>query len=172
MDKLWAPWRLEYIQSPEQDKCVFCLPNDVKQDSSLFVVSRGELCYVIMNRFPYSNGHLLISPYRHLSDPEDLTQPEILEIHRLMVQSKKVLMQTCEAQGFNVGWNFGKVAGAGIEAHIHLHIVPRWAGDTNFMPILADTRVIPQHIEQTYSLLVRAFNDEGQKTSCFRSEHP
>jgi ATP adenylyltransferase len=112
----------------------------------------------MMNRYPYSNGHLLVSPYRHLADPADLEAPEIQELHRLMILSQDILRGVCSAEGFNVGWNFGQAAGAGITAHIHMHIVPRWSGDSNFMPILADTRVIPQHIEKTYSLLVNAFS--------------
>ena len=127
-------------------------------DAERLIVSRGDTCYVMMNRYPYSNGHLMVSPYRHLADPADLEGPEIQELHRLMVLSQAVLRITCSAQGFNVGWNFGQAAGAGITAHIHMHIVPRWAGDSNFMPILADTRIIPQHIEKTYTLLAEAFS--------------
>jgi len=158
MDQLWAPWRLEYIQAPEDDCCVFCIDEDNTDDPGRLVVSRGDTCYVMMNRYPYSNGHLMVSPFRHLADPADLEVPEIQELHHLMVLSQAVLRDTCSAQGFNVGWNFGQAAGAGIPAHIHMHIVPRWAGDSNFMPILADTRVIPQHIEKTYALLAKAFS--------------
>jgi len=157
MDQLWAPWRLEYIQGPGDNCCIFCLDTDPADDQARLIVARGEHCYVIMNRYPYSNGHLMVSPYRHLSDPADLENHEVLEIHQLMVRSQSVLRDVCAAQGFNVGWNLGHVAGAGITDHIHMHIVPRWAGDSNFMPILADIRVIPQHIEKTYALLARAF---------------
>ena len=158
MDRLWAPWRLEYIQGPEAENCIFCLDADRADDPERLVVARSESCYVMMNRYPYSNGHLLVSPYRHLADPAGLEVPEIHELHHLMVRSQAVLRDTCAAEGFNVGWNFGQVAGAGIAAHIHMHIVPRWAGDTNFMPVFADTRVIPQHIEKTYALLANAFS--------------
>ena len=158
MDRLWAPWRLEYIQGPEAENCIFCLDADRADDPERLVVARGDSCYVMMNRYPYSNGHLLVSPYRHLADPAGLEVPEIHELHHLMVLSQAVLHDSCAAQGFNVGWNFGQAAGAGITAHIHMHIVPRWAGDSNFMPILADTRVIPQHIEKTYALLANAFS--------------
>jgi ATP adenylyltransferase len=159
MDRLWAPWRLEYIQSPESDYCVFCVDGDFADDQTRLIVTRGEYSFVMMNRYPYSNGHLMISPYRHLSDPAELEDHEVLELHKLMIHSQRVLRDVCAAQGFNVGWNIGKVAGAGIADHIHMHIVPRWAGDSNFMPILADTRVIPQHIDQTCSLLIRAFSE-------------
>lgn len=158
MDRLWAPWRLEYIQAPEAECCIFCIDEDQTADPERLIVSRGDSCYVMMNRYPYSNGHLMVSPYRHLADPAELDVPEIQELHHLMVLSQTVLRDSCAAQGFNVGWNFGQAAGAGITAHIHMHIVPRWAGDSNFMPILADTRVIPQHIEKTYALLANAFS--------------
>ena len=157
MDRLWAPWRLEYIQGPENNSCVFCLAEEVVDDQSRLVVARGESSYVIMNRYPYSNGHLMIAPYRHLSDPAELEPDEVMEIHQLMICSQAALREVCAAQGFNVGWNIGQAAGAGIADHIHMHIVPRWAGDSNFMPILADVRVIPQHIEKTYTLLARVF---------------
>jgi ATP adenylyltransferase len=158
MEHLWAPWRLEYIQSPEQDGCIFCVDDDSTDDQARLVVARGAYSYVIMNRYPYSNGHLMLSPYRHLAEFAKLDTDEILEIHQLLVLSQRALRDVCAAQGFNVGWNIGRVAGAGIADHLHMHIVPRWAGDSNFMPVLADIRVIPQHIEKTYTLLVEAFS--------------
>jgi ATP adenylyltransferase len=158
MERLWAPWRLEYIQSPEQDGCIFCVGDDPVDDQARLVVARGAHSYVIMNRYPYSNGHLMLSPYRHLADFAKLDADEILEMHQLLVLSQRALRDVCAAQGFNVGWNIGQVAGAGIADHLHMHIVPRWAGDSNFMPVLADTRVIPQHIEKTCTLLVDAFS--------------
>ena len=157
MEQLWAPWRLEYIQSPDSARCIFCLDESMADDRARLIVARGQRSFVIMNRYPYSNGHLMVSPYRHLADFAELDEDEILEIHRLTVLCQKTLRDVCAAQGFNVGWNLGQVAGAGVADHIHVHIVPRWAGDCNFMPILADTRVIPQHIERTYALLVKAF---------------
>ena len=159
MDRLWAPWRLEYIQGPENDQCIFCVGEDLAEDQARLVVARGEHSYVILNRYPYSNGHLMVSPYRHFSDSAELENHEILEIHQLMVLSQRALREVCAAQGFNIGWNIGQASGAGIADHIHMHIVPRWFGDSNFMPILADTRVIPQHIEKTYSLLAKAFSE-------------
>jgi ATP adenylyltransferase len=158
MDRLWAPWRLEYIQNPENDGCIFCVGNDQGYDSSRLVVVRGTYSFVMMNRYPYSNGHLMVSPYRHLSDFAKLKDEEVLELHRLMILSQHALRDVCAAQGFNIGWNLGQVAGAGIADHLHMHIVPRWAGDSNFMPVLADIRVIPQHIERTYLLLAEAFS--------------
>jgi ATP adenylyltransferase len=157
MDKLWAPWRLEYIQGPEDGECIFCVDDTSIEDRDRLIIVRRERSYLMMNRYPYSNGHLMVSPYRHLGSADDLEECEVLEIHQLMIDSQKVLREVCAAQGFNVGWNFGRSAGAGIVDHIHMHVVPRWAGDSNFMTILADTRVIPQHIEQTYTLLAKAF---------------
>ncbi len=158
MEQLWAPWRLEYIQSPESASCIFCLDESTADDPARLIVARGQHSFVIMNRYPYSNGHLMVSPYRHLADFAELDEGEILDLHRLTVLCQRALRDACAAQGFNVGWNLGQVAGAGVAGHIHVHIVPRWAGDSNFMPILADTRVIPQHIERTYALLVKAFS--------------
>jgi ATP adenylyltransferase len=157
MDRLWAPWRVEYIQGQEEDHCIFCVDEDPANDQARLIVVRGKHSYVIMNRYPYSSGHLMVAPYRHLADTAELENHEALEIHQLMVRSQRVLRDVCVAQGFNIGWNIGKAAGAGVADHIHMHIVPRWAGDSNFMPILAETRVIPEHIETTYSLLTKAF---------------
>ncbi len=157
MEQLWAPWRLEYIQSPDSTNCIFCLGESTTDDPARLIVARGQHCFVIMNRYPYSNGHLMVSPYRHLADFAELDEGEVLDIHHLTVLCQKALRDVCAAQGFNIGWNLGQVAGAGVADHIHVHIVPRWAGDCNFMPILADTRVIPQHIERTYTLLARVF---------------
>ena len=159
MDQLWAPWRLEYIQGPEEGACIFCVNGESVTDSERFILMRRKFCYVMMNRYPYSNGHLMISPYRHLGDMAALDKDEVLEIHELLIDSQAVLLAACGAQGFNVGWNLGRTAGAGIADHIHMHIVPRWTGDSNFMPILAETRVIPQHIEKTYTLLAKAFSE-------------
>ena len=157
MKRLWAPWRLEYIQGPEANVCIFCVDDDTLADRERLILVRREFCCLMMNRYPYANGHLMVSPYRHLGDTSDLEEAEVLEIHHLMIEGQAVLREVCAAQGFNVGWNLGRAAGAGIADHIHLHIVPRWVGDNNFMPILADTRVIPQHIEKTYDLLAKAF---------------
>ena len=159
MERLWAPWRLEYILGDDNDRCIFCLEESREEDEVRLVLKRSEFAYVIMNRFPYSNGHLMVAPYRHLSRHSELSDNEVMDIHRLMVCCEEVLADCCSAQGFNVGWNVGEAAGAGIADHLHLHVVPRWQGDTNFMPIFADVRVIPQHLEQTYRQLKRAFDD-------------
>lgn len=148
MERLWAPWRLEYVQASRSGSCIFCL-GDACADEERLVLFRGQGCFVIMNRFPYSNGHLMVSPMRHVADPGLLDSEELAELQRLTIGCRDLLLQTCQPQGFNIGINLGAVAGAGVTDHLHQHIVPRWAGDTNFMPVLADVRVIPQHLEET-----------------------
>ena len=155
MERLWAPWRLEYVQAPRSGSCIFCLGTEAEDESRL-VLHRGRHCFIIMNRFPYSNGHLMVAPLRHVADPGLLDSAEIAELHQLTVVCRDLLRDCCQAQGFNVGMNLGAVAGAGVTDHMHQHIVPRWAGDTNFMPVFADVRVIPQHLDATCRLLREA----------------
>jgi ATP adenylyltransferase len=140
---LWAPWRLEYIESDDQPRCIFCDP-----DQHL-VVHRGKLAFVLLNRFPYTSGHLMVAPLRHEGIFGCLTDAEALEIHRLAATAVATLEREYSAQGLNVGWNLGRAAGAGIVDHLHLHVVPRWIGDTNFMPVLGGVRVIPEALEAT-----------------------
>jgi len=136
---LWAPWRLEYIEHVDEERgCIFCEPQDE------LVVHRGADAFVVLNRFPYASGHMLVAPFRHVADIGDLRDEEALEIHRLASAAVGSLSQAYRAQGYNLGWNLGRIAGAGIADHVHLHVVPRWAGDTNFMPVLADVKVLPQ----------------------------
>ncbi|HSK16650.1 MAG TPA: HIT domain-containing protein [Gaiellaceae bacterium] len=147
MKQLWAPWRLEYIQAAdEQDGCVFCRASALGDEEGL-VVRRGARAFVLLNRYPYASGHLMVAPHRHEDDFSALAGEEALEIHRLAATATGVLAQAYGAQGFNVGWNLGRIAGAGIVDHVHLHVVPRWAGDTNFMPVLADVKVMPEALE-------------------------
>ncbi len=157
MKRLWAPWRLEYVQGPREDQCVFCVSDESEDDASRLILFRGDASFVIMNRYPYSNGHLMIAPYRHIDELGSLDDREALDIHRLMVMSQQVLSESCRAQGFNIGWNIGAAAGAGITDHIHLHLVPRWSGDTNFMTVCADVRVVPDHLETSYQQLLECF---------------
>jgi ATP adenylyltransferase len=155
--QLWAPWRLEYIkQADEQPGCVFC---DAAQgdDEERLVVHRGELAFALLNKFPYSSGHLMVAPYRHGGELAGLTDEEALEVHRLAVQGITALGEVYGPDGHNLGWNLGRVAGAGVVDHIHLHVVPRWAGDTNFMPVLADVKVLPEHLLETRRRLVEAW---------------
>ena len=144
MKQLWAPWRLEYIKSADEDAgCVFCAA-----DESL-LVTRGKHALVLLNKFPYASGHFMVAPIRHVGEFAELEDEEVLELHRLASAGMGALAQLYSPQGYNVGWNLGRIAGAGVVDHVHLHVVPRWAGDTNFMPVLADTKVLPEHLEQT-----------------------
>ncbi len=141
---LWAPWRLEYIEhADEGERCIFCEPE------SALVVHSGERALVLANRYPYTSGHLLIAPRRHVGAIGELDEGEALDLHRLAVAAVAALTAEYAPHGHNLGWNLGRAAGAGIIDHIHLHVVPRWAGDTNFMPVLADVRVIPEALAQT-----------------------
>jgi ATP adenylyltransferase len=149
---LWAPWRLEYVESAgEAGRCVFCEPDED------LVVHRGETAFVLLNRFPYTSGHLLVAPIRHEGDLVGLSEEEALEIHRLATRAVLALRAEYEPDGHNLGWNLGRAAGAGIVDHVHLHVVPRWAGDTNFMPVLADVRVVPEALVETAERLGARF---------------
>ncbi|MGC8613767.1 MAG: HIT family protein [Conexivisphaera sp.] len=152
MRRLWAPWRMEYISSGERGgECVLCEAARDPVEERL-VLHRGERAFIIMNRFPYNNGHLMVAPVRHVRLPGELSDEEALEIHRLISASMEALRRAMNPDGFNVGVNVGRHAGAGMD-HLHYHVVPRWAGDTNFMPVLADVKVIPQHLRTTYEQL-------------------
>jgi ATP adenylyltransferase len=154
---LWAPWRLEYIQqADEQPGCVFCTAV-AGDDEELLVVHRGEHALVLLNKFPYASGHLMVAPRRHVGEYAELTDEEAAEIHALTVAALGALRATMAPQGFNVGWNLGQVAGGSIAAHLHQHVVPRWGGDTNFMPVLGDVKVLPEHLAETRRKLVAAW---------------
>jgi len=153
MDRLWAPWRIEYIRMEKYQGCFLCDYPKEKKDRENLILWRGKHVFIIMNRFPYNNGHVMISPYRHVSDYEQLTDDEILEIHYAMKLILKALKNTMNPDGFNIGLNLGRVAGASIYEHIHFHIVPRWLGDTNFMPVIAETKIISEGIFKTYDIL-------------------
>jgi len=159
MKQLWAPWRMSYINGDDKDAtagCIFCVRDTLDEDQDRLILHRGEHAFIIMNKYPYSNGHLLVAPYRHTADLSELSDAEALEMHRLTVLARDALRSWGNPDGFNIGMNWGRVAGAGIEDHLHLHIVPRWNGDTNFMPVFSDVRVIPQHLQETYTLLAKA----------------
>jgi ATP adenylyltransferase len=148
---LWAPWRLQYVQQAgEASGCVFCAEGagELPEEESLLLV-RGQVALAILNKFPYASGHLMAAPLRHVGSLDKLTDAEVLEIHRLAVTAVTALEQTYSPQGYNLGWNLGRIAGAGVVDHVHLHVVPRWAGDTNFMPVLADVKVLPEHLLAT-----------------------
>jgi ATP adenylyltransferase len=155
--QLWAPWRLEYIkQADEQSGCVFC-DAAAGEDEERLVVHRGEHAFVLLNKFPYSSGHLMVASYRHVGELAGLTDEEALEVHRLAVSGIAALTEVYGPEGHNLGWNLGRIAGAGVVDHVHLHVVPRWAGDTNFMPVLADVKVLPEHLDETRRRLADAW---------------
>ena len=157
MKQLWAPWRLEYIQSADEEEgCVFCRARDGADEESL-VVHRGKRAFVVLNKYPYASGHLMVAPNRHEGEFGDLEDEEALEIHQLAASGLAALAETMRPQGFNLGWNLGRIAGAGVVDHVHMHVVPRWAGDTNFMPVLADVKVLPEALEQSRRKLAVAW---------------
>jgi ATP adenylyltransferase len=157
LDRLWAPWRMGYIKSAKDEKeCIFCEAANAQDLRSRYVLLKGKLSFIIMNLYPYNNGHLMVSPIRHTASLTDLTDEELLEMMRHVKLSVKVIKQSLNPDGFNVGLNLGRVAGAGIEDHLHVHVVPRWRGDTNFMTVISETRVLPETIDQSYEKLLNA----------------
>jgi len=161
MDFLWAPWRMEYIGTARDDsQCIFCSKPMENDDKKNLIAYRGKTCYIILNYYPYNNGHLMIVPYRHFSEFNQLTVEEKLEIMNLTEQATLIIKAEMSAQGFNIGVNLGSVAGAGIAQHLHFHVVPRWNGDTNFMPVTSHTKVISEGLMDTCERLRKHFRKE------------
>jgi ATP adenylyltransferase len=157
MEQIWTPWRIRYIEAHKKEGCIFCdLPAETS-DRTNFILLRGKEAFIIMNAFPYTAGHLMVAPYRHVAKLADLSTGEKLEIMDLVARCESVLTAAMHPEGFNVGFNLGKAAGAGVEKHLHCHIVPRWVGDTNFMAVLGETRVINEALEKTYDKLKEYF---------------
>lgn len=154
MDKLWAPWRIKYISKIEKHKgCVFCRILKERKDSQNYIFIRRELCFAVLNIYPYNNGHTLVLPNRHVGELEDLTSQEREELLGLVIEVKKMTDQILKPGGFNIGLNLGRLAGAGFPGHLHMHIVPRWKGDSNFMPVISGTRVMSQSLKELYKKL-------------------
>ena len=155
---LWAPWRMEYVQNTDKEtECIFCCKPREPDDKANLIVYRGQYTFVMMNRYPYNNGHLMVMPYRHTSELDSLSQDEKLELFDLLIDSQRVLKEVMKPHGYNVGMNLERTAGAGIVDHLHFHIVPRWDGDTNFMPIVGHTKVISEGLEETWEKLNSVF---------------
>ena len=155
---IWAPWRIDFIRSEKEGVCFLCIDRESDaEDESNLILHRGKANFVILNRYPYNSGHLMISPYRHIADIADMTLTERHEMMDRTVEVKKLLSTVLKPDGFNVGFNLGSAAGAGVADHIHMHIVPRWNGDTNFMPVLADTHVVPETLQKTLELLKKGW---------------
>jgi ATP adenylyltransferase len=161
MERLWAPWRMAYLEVTPPAGCLFCTKPSETDDAAALILLRGTHAFIMLNAFPYNNGHLMIAPYRHTAEVESLTPDESREIMALWQRSLGILKRAYAPDGFNVGMNLGRVAGAGIADHLHLHIVPRWNGDTNFMPVVADTKVLPDSLQNTYTRLRAAIADNG-----------
>lgn len=161
MQNLWAPWRIEYILGKREHYCIFCPEGDGLSDEERLILHRGRLAMVMMNKYPYNNGHLLVAPWRHLANLSELSQEEMLAIMHWVKICTLILRRVMRPTGFNVGLNLGAAAGAGVEDHLHFHVVPRWDGDTNFLTVFADVRSIPEHLKQTYTKLLPHFKKES-----------
>jgi ATP adenylyltransferase len=166
-DVLWAPWRIEYITGTRERGCIFCNRFAQSDDRENLILARGSHSFVIMNKFPYNNGHLMVAPIRHTGEFGSLGQAEIVEIFGFVQSFIDVFHRTMNPHGFNIGVNLGKTAGAGVEDHVHVHVVPRWDGDTNFMPVIGEVKVISEHIQSTYNKLLDAY-----RTAPLREELP
>jgi ATP adenylyltransferase len=167
MKYLWAPWRMNYILDEKRKECIFCKKPKERKDKKNLILFQSDYAFVIMNKFPYNNGHLMVVPKRHCIDLNQLSDEELHALSYLLKISTQVLKECLHPHGFNIGMNIGKVGGAG-EEHIHFHIVPRWTGDTNFMPLLSETKIIPEYLGRTYQKIYSAFKDllrreRGQK---------
>ncbi|HBG45985.1 MAG TPA: HIT family hydrolase [Deltaproteobacteria bacterium] len=156
MRQMWAPWRSEYIHAEKEAGCVFCKATAARPGEGL-VLFNGSVSVVVLNKFPYNSGHLMVAPSRHVAKVEELTPEESIDMFRLIRHCTSVLTKAMNPGGFNIGMNVGKAAGAGIDDHLHMHVVPRWNGDINFMPVLSDVKVIPEHLQKTLSLLLPFF---------------
>ena len=157
MEHIWAPWRIQYIQMEKPEGCILCEKPKENKDVPNYILYRGDKNFVILNSYPYNPGHLMVAPYRHVASLEELTEEERQEHFEIVSRSIKVLRQVFKPGGFNIGINLGKAAGAGIEDHFHTHIVPRWQGDTNFMPVLSEVKVLPEALADTYQKLSGSF---------------
>jgi ATP adenylyltransferase len=157
---LWAPWRMDYIRSPKltNDLCIFCEKSQSQDDNENLIVHRGKNCFILLNLYPYNNGHIMISPYQHIAEFHILDNNTQVEMMKFSSKIMGIMKSEMSAEGFNFGANFGSVAGAGIKEHIHLHIVPRWEGDTNFMPVLGHTKIQVEGLKETHQFLQKHFS--------------
>ncbi|MCO5315519.1 MAG: HIT domain-containing protein [Solirubrobacterales bacterium] len=162
-NRIWAPWRLKYVKDADkdnEDQCVFCAKPALGDDETALIVHRAKHSFVILNLYPYTNGHLMVAPYSHIGRIQEIPEQTTTEMLTLARMAMNRLEEVYSPQGFNVGFNQGRAAGAGVEHHIHMHVVPRWGGDTNFMPVIADHRVMPQSLEDSFRVLRTAFGED------------
>lgn len=153
MDMLWAPWRSKYIYTKKQARCIFCGNRTGKSTPARYILDRAEYSFAMLNLYPYNNGHTMVAPYRHVRDLESLSQLELIDLMQLLQKMKAVIDKKLKPAGYNIGINIGKIAGAGFDGHLHIHIVPRWNGDTNFMPVVSNTKVVSDSLRRLYGLL-------------------
>jgi len=153
MENLWAPWRIRYILGEKEPGCFFCRKSQENADAKNHILIRDRTCFALLNTYPYNPGHLMIAPYKHTGELDDLGEQELAELMVLTRRCKQIIVRAMKPDGFNIGLNLGKPAGAGVLDHVHMHVVPRWNGDTNYMPVLGETRVIPQALDEIYETL-------------------
>jgi len=165
VEHLWAPWRMSYVGGSQDEGCVFCTQPALADDDAGLILHRGELVFIMLNQFPYNTGHLLLAPFRHLADPLAMSPQESSELLYGMRISVEVLRAVYHPEGFNIGANIGACAGAGYASHVHVHVVPRWPGDTNYMAVTAATRIVPESLTDTYERLREALAARGQLAS-------
>jgi ATP adenylyltransferase len=159
MKRIFAPWRYKYVSDPDAEGCIFCNAISSDDDRKSGVLFRGKFAFVIINKYPYNNGHVMVAPYKHTGNFEELSKEEMLEMSTLIQKWQEVLRKAMKPEGFNIGMNLGRIAGAGFEEHLHYHLVPRWGGDTNFMPIIGQTKVVPMAIDEAYDLLRKVYEE-------------
>ncbi len=161
MDRLWSPWRYQYVQSASsKDECIFCLKEREHRDAENYILLRAERNFVLLNLYPYTNGHLIIAPYEHVATLEDAAPETLAEMMRLTCDAERHLRALYGPDGINLGMNIGAAAGAGVAGHIHMHVLPRWVADANFMTTVGETRVLPEELPVTYERLRRAFQGD------------
>ncbi|MBL7156825.1 MAG: HIT domain-containing protein [Candidatus Omnitrophica bacterium] len=154
MDKIWAPWRKKYITLKKSKRCIFCIGKEkLASDRRNYILKRNKSAFSILNRYPYNNAHVMIAPYRHIKSLELLKKDELLDLMDLLNHTKKKIDKRLKPSGYNIGLNIGKIAGAGFPGHVHIHIVPRWVGDTNFMPVVSDVKIVSYSLDEIYNLL-------------------
>lgn len=158
MKRIWAPWRMKYILQSRKAGCFLCSIFKSRRDQRHLVLQRGAYCYLLLNRYPYNNGHLMVAPYRHAATLENMRPEEMNEMMQLTSKACKALRKCMRPDGFNLGLNIGTAAGAGLKDHLHLHIVPRWEGDTNFMPVFGEVKIIPQPLDEVWRKLRKALS--------------
>jgi ATP adenylyltransferase len=158
MERIWAPWRMEYILNKKPESCIFCLDDERDNDRNNLVLYRSSHSFVMLNRYPYCNGHILVSPFRHVSALDKLDSGEMLDLFTTVSLCASILTDKFSPHGLNIGMNLGKAAGAGVDDHLHVHVVPRWVGDTNYMTVIADVRVMPENLTATYDRLLPGFH--------------